>query len=392
MSRQLIAAAVLVGVLAGASAAAVAAPRWETVPVTKADDHFAVLAAGRVWFFNNGTADTGRFITKSARVVKGGLSSWVTGTLGGTKGWVNAGLLGQDLIFSANQAGLGNKLWAVALRPDGTLGKPRDVLGAPTPASSGSSPVVRLRDRPVELVDACDYGVPCPGNNPLPHLGACCDVGGNVSDLSSIAPPSTSPVATLGLDRRGRLWLAWTPYVIKNGNRANVVELDTKTLEPRGKPLAAPSSLSVFSIVDLACTDICRLVMEGASRSIAARNFSWAPGERSPTPISPPGKEPGGVIGVRADGNRLLAAYSAGSPDHGNLAVRVARGDKRGRNLRLVSSIAIPPTIGSFANGENLTIGPVGTFGSGGFAAVAVYEQFSGGNKVLVRVAILPLH
>jgi hypothetical protein len=380
----MIVAALLVGVLTGASAAAeAAAPRWQTVPVTKADDHAVVLAAGRVWVMNNNTAGGDRFVTKSARISNGKLSSWVTATLEGFSGWSTTGLLGGPLVFIAAQPGTPiPKIWGVTLRPNGTLGKPAELRGAPAPPSSAGSGVIQLPDRAVTFADP-HYGTEI---DP-PHLGMCCDVNGEIADYHSFIPPRSGPIPTLGLDRRGRLWLAWKP---SRGRNAQIVELDRKTLQPLGKPLVAPA-LSVFSIVDLACTDVCRLIMEGASRSSAARNFSWAPGERSPTPIRPPGKDPGTVIGARADGGQLALAYSAGSTDQGSFAVSVARGDKRGGHLRLVSSIAIPPTIGSFANGENLTIGPVGTFGPGGFAAVAVYEQFTGGNKVLVRVAILPL-
>lgn len=378
MMRIVLAIAVgLVAAASGASAASESTPRWQPVPVTKADDHAVAWASGRVWIFNNGAADTGRFVTKSARIVNGGVASWATATLGGTRGWINLGLHGQDLIFRTSQAGA---LQAVRLLPNGRLGKPTEVSGAPTPSSSGGSLVIRLPDRAVRIAGA--------GQAASPHVGVCCDVQGEAADYSSFIPPSSLPVPLLGLDRHGRLWLAWAPG--RQGKKpAQIVELDPSTLEPRGNPASVPGSLVLTRIIDLACANDCRLVMSAFSRSRTGTNFSWAPGEQSPTTISPPGQNPG-VIGARTAGGHLIVAYSA----DGGSTVRLARGNERGTALRLVSSISLPGIVGTAERGAFLTVGPVGAFGPNGFAAVAVYETGShspGGYKAYVRVAILPL-
>ena len=118
-------AAILTGL---ASAAGAAQPSWQTVPVTKPDDHMAVVAAGRVWVFNNG-ADSGPFVMKSARISGTKLGPWSTATIGGSSGWLNEGLHGQDLVFLTS-SGKQGELLSVRLQPSGGLGKPVATRGA----------------------------------------------------------------------------------------------------------------------------------------------------------------------------------------------------------------------------------------------------------------------
>jgi hypothetical protein len=390
MSRAF--ATVLVAALAVAvGSAAGATPRWQPVPGVGADDREVVWAAGRAWFMNNNTTGSDRFTTKSARIAGGRLSGWVTASRAGMSGWTNLGLEGDGLVFATSTPRPGSPppFRSIRLLPNGKLGAPEELHGAAPSAFSTAVAVVRLPDRLVYEVDACRYrpGGSC-GNERVVHLGLCCDVNGEAVDYASIAPPATAPLAVTGLDRQGRIWLAWTQA---RGNRPpQAVQIDPATLQPRGRPSAAPGSLLAAKIVDLACSDTCRLVLTGAARGTRDTSFTWAPGERSLTPIRPPGTR-ALVIAARPGPGRLDLAFNftRGSAA-GDRALGVGRGDARGARLRLASSIAIPQTLGPFERGIQLTLEPMGSFGPGGFVASAVWENFGTG-RATVQAAVLPL-
>ena len=384
--RAAVASLSLVAVtIAGVSAAA--QPSWQTVPVTKADDHMAVVASGRVWIFNNGT-DSGPFRAKSARISGTKLGSWVTSTVGGSSDWINEGVHGQDLVFLTSPGEQG-QLLSVRLQPSGALGKPVATRGAKAPAASGGSSVVQLPDRVIRLVDACDFVPGCGGGQTI-RAGACCDTNGEVADYSSFIPPSQRAQTLLGLDRHGRLWLAWTPYRQSTSQQAQVVQLEPDTLAARGKPTLVPGSLGFTQMVDFACTDTCHLVIQAASRAKRTfGTFAWAPGERSATLISVPVKD-GIALAVRASPRHLDLAYG-GHDQKSALTVGLVRATPKGLHSRPSGTLAIPEGIGSASRGLQRTIGPVGIFGPEGFLAVAVYEPFSGRGKAQIRVALLPL-
>lgn len=384
MSLALV-AAILTGL---ASAAGAAPPSWQTVPVTKPDDHMAVVAADRVWVFNNG-ADSGPFVMKSARISGSKLGPWSTATLGGSSGWLNEGLHGQDLVFLTS-SGRQGELLSVRLQPSGGLGKPVITHGAPAPSASGGSAVIQLPDRVVRVVDACDYGVPgCASGNVI-RMGICCDTNADVRDYSSLIPPSQSATTLLGLDRHGRLWLAWAPYRQSLTQQAQLVQLDPATLAPRGKFVTVPGALGFTQMLDFACADVCHLVMYAVLRAKrTSGTFSWAAGETSATLIAGPDKG-AAAIAVRASARHLDLAYG-GHDQKGVLTVALVRASPRGTNPKPAGDLVVPPGIGSASRGVQLTIGPVGTFGTEGFLAVTVYEPFSGSGKAQVRVALLPL-
>ena len=348
----------------------------------------AVVSSGRVWIFNNGT-DSGPFRTKSARISGTKLGSWVTSTLGGSSGWINEGVHGQDLVFLTSPGQQG-QLLSVRLQPSGALGKPVATRGAKAPAASGGSGVIQLPDRVVRLVDACDFGVPGCGSDQTFRVGACCDQDGEVANYSSFIPPSQSALTMLGLDRHGRVWLAWTPYRQSTSQQAQVVQLDPDTLAPRGKPTIVPGSLGFTQMVDFACTDTCHLVIQAASRAKRTfGTFAWALGERSATLISVPVKD-GIALAARASPRHLDLAYG-GHDQKSALVVGLVRATPKGAHAKPAGTLAIPEGIGSASRGLQRTIGPVGIFGPEGFLAVAVYEPFSGRGKAQVRVALLPL-
>lgn len=380
----LLLAAAVTGVLAmGVGASREATPAWHTVPGNVIDHRAFAWVAGRAWVVE-GPPGGGRVVVRSARVAGTKLSGWTSTRLAAADGWGWVGELDSELVWSTGERtpeGV-DLLRATRLHPNGRVARPAPVRpGPPTKYSNDSSLAAgRLGDRLLQFTD----GKP---NTEINELGLCCNVDGGIVDYSSLARPGGLPRAHLGLDRRGRLWLAWNNTAGREQFTVWMVGLDRATLQPRGQPTKVPS-LRFAGIVNLVCVDVCRLVVNGSlpSRSSKARNFTWAPGERSPTAIFLPVPF-ASAIAARDYGGRLVVAYRATDPKS-NLLVALARGDARGRNLRDVSSILIPQTLGTFGSGLNLTVGPIGVFGPKGFMAVTKYE---GRRKYDVRVAILKL-
>jgi hypothetical protein len=388
-------AAVIIG--GGTGSARVEAPQWQTVPgVNGGEIQFAVWAAGRLWIGKSGSDGTTQLV--SGRVAGGRLSAWVTtklsfGSLGSVPG------LGQGeyrIIAGTGADSVTPDVKAVKLLPNGRVSGVIDLGGAPAPRSSGAAIIAQLADR-IVLMESITVGS---GRQERHHAGACCDVGGKPVDWSSFLPYGA--FARFGIDRHGRLWLAW--YVPTRPD-ATMAELDTATLKPRGKPVTAPGATQ--RIDDMVCAERCRLVIEGNYRDRrpnASHFWSWAPGERSVTQLKVPGGSPGAVaqlVGARDYDGRLVVAYQ-GLDARSNAVISLARGNSRGGGLRVLRSITAPYNLGSTNDSAMLvgrSWGPgsgwgVGAaFGPNGFAAALDYDGVIGRRygKGLVRVAILPL-
>ncbi len=357
-----------------ASAAGGAAPQWEKVPNGGIDHRAFALGGARIWLLD-GNPGGGPTVMRSARVTGTRITSWVATRTPALdeRNWLAQ--LGDDLVFSDSDG-----MRSFRLQPNGRLGPPKAVGGAPPPKSSIAGNVAQLRDRAVTLAD----GKPQTEAN---ELGVCCDVDGAVVDQSKAATPGGNPRAYLGVDRRGRLWLAWSNLTGRDRNTSWVMELAPTTLLPKGAPAKAPG-LRFAQIVDVVCADTCRLVMVGGtgSRSSKARTFSWAQGESASTPILTP-MEFGNTTAAREDGGHLVVAYTANDPKKG-LVLAVARGDARGRKMRATSAIPVPQFVGSPATGLGLTVGPMTTFGASSLGAFTVYEA---SRTHAVTVTVLPI-
>ena len=365
-------------VLVGVGAAAAPAPRWQVVPGGQADNEAVLWSAGRLWFLTHGRS--GAYVVRSGRLSKGRLSDWKTARPALPAGsWVYQSGPGRDLLFTTSGAAPGSPLLAFRLMPNGTLGAAAPLGGAPVPDSSGGSQVIQLADRAVRLV-----GIQGRRNEPVPHLGACCDVGGAPVDFASFIPPNSAARALLGVDRSGRVWLAWVPGRQGQKQQAQLVELYPATLKPHGRPVSVPGFRGFVRIRALVCADTCRVLVEGiAGRGMRAA--LWGLGERAKV-VPPPAKKKcadgacGSVIDARQVRGHLLVAYW-GDPTELALTVGVARADARGRHLRPVRSLVQPRRLG----GATLSSIPFGAFGPDGFAAVAVYS----GSRTPLRVAVL---
>lgn len=372
-------AAIVVTIAAGA----VPQARWIDVPPARTHHSTVLLSAGRVWFLRPTSA--GGYTATSARQAGARLVGWKTVSVGlGRGSWALLRGFDGELRFTPSSRAADAAAVAVRLLESGEVGAPVALGGAPPRRSSTGSEAVQLPDRVVRLT-----GVTSSRNQFVPVLAVCCDGGGKVVGLGSL-PASTGALALLGVDRSGRLWLAWASGRAGPRSEARMVELDPATLKPRGQPRAAPGFRGFVKIRALLCTDVCRVVIEGrAGRGLS--HGSWAPNEGAVTTIRLPRRSRcpswgcGGVIDARDDGGRLSVAYHADASQTG-YTIGTARGDSRGRSLRRVASIRLPARLGSFERGVSLDSVPAGGLSSEGFAAYAFY---SSGSRVVVRVALL---
>jgi len=176
------------------------------------------------------------------------------------------------------------------------------------------STAVALYDRTVRLVT-----IPTQHTGFMPEQGVCCDANGQVVDLGGVT--GLNAVVQLAVDRTGHLWLTTEPFnnLRGAGHIAWIVELDTKTLEPIGTPVAVPG-LTWSSIEAIACGTTCRLVVEGhALGANGAALFVWAPGETAATALRLPGTKassPTHVVAAHDVADQLVITYSTGSGKH----------------------------------------------------------------------------
>lgn len=363
------------------SAATNAEPRWQVAPNFSHDSPRFAWAGGRFWSLSR--PDSG-WIGKSAPVRSGRLGSWVSAKARGTRDWAFVAVLGDDLVLNVPTPGgvfQEDSLRTIRLRADGTFGSPSAITGARTPESSVGSSLVRLPDRAVQLV-----AIPKPGRDFASDPGACCNIDGETVNYKSIPSLRNVSAFKLGLDNRGRLWLAWTPGGRKG--QAGMVQLEPSTLLPRGAPASLPGRLSFWELqndlVELVCTSVCRLVVSALLPGQGFGSFSWAPGERAATRLRPPVPGPGNtsVTAAGDDKGRLLVVYWYN--DRSNVTwTALARGDARGSRLTRTSAIELPQRLRGFTGPELGSSLGLGVFGPGGFATVAVYGGLT------MRVAIL---
>lgn len=368
------------------AAAAAAAPRWHVISGASVDNEAVIWESGRLWFLNS--TGNGRYILRSAGVARGRLSGWKQAAPKlEPGGWVYRRSQGRDLVFASSATGANARLVAVRLMPNGTLGDPVDVGGAPMPPSSTAATFAQLRDRAVLIT-----GVTSSRSEFAGHIAVCCDVNGKVANFQRF-PGSRNAMGRLGVDHKGRLWMAWVPGRQGVKQRVRVVELEPDTLKARGQPMVVPGFGGFLTLRAMICTDVCRVFLEG----LAARGKkvgSWAPGERTLTSIRIPQRTRcpsgscAGLIDARAAGTGLALAYSADASQSG-YTIGTARADSRGRLLRRVSSIREPSSLGPIERSLVLSSIPFGAMGPDGFAAIAAY---SGSGRPIVRVAFLPLH
>lgn len=364
--RRFVACSIVAGLVVGAASAA--PPRWQVVPGANPHNEAVVWASGRLWFLTSNA--NGAYRLRSARVTGSRLSDWSTATPRlGRGSWTYLRAPGNDLVFTSGTGAEGS-LVSVRLMPNGTLGDPVDVGGAPASRSSMGASFARLPDRAVRIT-----GVSSSREEFAAHIAVCCDVDGKVSNFQRFQG-SSNALGRLGVDRNGRLWLAWVPGRLGVRQQVRVVELDPQTLKARGEPRVVPGFRGFLTLRAMVCTDTCRVFLEGRGGR-AMKVASWAPGEAGSTPIGVRS-----LIDVRDTRGGVAFAYSAAAGQSG-YTIGTARADSRGRSLRRVSSIREPSILGAAV----LASIPFGAMGPDRFAAIAVYT----GARATVRIAFLPL-
>ncbi len=216
----------------------------------------------------------------------------------------------------------------------------------------------------------------------------CCSESGAASDV--IARQSVQPeFVQLGLDARGRIWLAWLDTTGYDAVRGvpRLAELDP-TLAARSKALAPPAL--VADKIELACATSCRLVAQSAAGDIV----SWGPGERSPTRIAShytwpkgaaqPNQYPAFLLAASYRSGRLVVAYQQVSRGRaGRDEIRVVRGDARGVRSRVVGATIAAPF--GWPPGKQSIYYPVtdAAFVPGGLVAIATFKQVGAYSPVI---------
>lgn len=314
----------------GGAAPAASPPGWKVIPGVRAQ--FGVVALGwasnRAWVSLNVGSDQMR--VTSAAISGRGLGAFKAARF-------NASLqvrviAGSELVYSVSDSDTGAiSLVARQLLESGGLGPPGAVPLDTTKIAPNQfifpQAAVRVGERTVWALPGGTRAF-----NPTATFWVCCATDGSARDLTRFIDRASGPrPVRLGLDGRGRLWLAWHD---RGGTK--VVELDPSSLLPRtSRPIVAP--VRVVERFDLACAAACRLVLEGIRTGI----YSWAPGERSPTRIARIAK----VVGSARAPRLLAAAYRSGRlavayvPLNAPYGVRVVRGDARGARPRLVGRL-----------------------------------------------------
>ena len=231
-------------------------------------------ASNRAWIAAVGAR--GMAVT-SVRVDSGKLRAFKTTSIPAGRGYGSL-IVESELEYWVELAdGKGRLLQTRQLLANGGLGAPTEApleldQIAHTPRHFiGPEAAVRLDNRTIWALPGYTKQF-----NQKAVLWVCCGEDGSARELTQLIDRASAPRPVhLGLDERGRLWLAW-----HDRSGVKIAELDPATLAPRTKPLEAPGR--VVERFELVCEVTCRLVIESLETGI----HSWAPGERSPTKIA----------------------------------------------------------------------------------------------------------
>jgi hypothetical protein len=372
----------------GSTSAPVSTARLQPLPSLDHSGHGHRLvtvasAAGRAWF---AVGSLRGLTVVSARASGRRLASLVTTRVQAPLSWYPL-VVGSDLLYSTTRSSAG-------VAPLGTAGKvgAADAASPDPMASKLGIPVAaaRLRDR---LIWALAGGVRIgDGLNFRPTLAVCCTASGSPVDLTSLITSRPAPRDhVLGVDARGRPWLAWLD---RFGPRAQVriVRLDPTTLARTTRkalvaPVARPSALR------LACAATCRLALQASERDprggYSQFIATWAPGEKSSTrvrvaPVLKEAQENPQLVAASYRSGRLAVAYLQ-QTSVASRALNVVVGDARGNRARLRGSVELPERY----SGLPMWSLPLGAFAPRSFVAALAYSTW--GSKVRVVATAVPL-
>ncbi len=366
----------------GAATSATAKPRWLTVSgfwdgVTGPE--VVDSASGRGWM---GFISQPRSTFGSVGRARGRLSFARTSLAA----WAPMFVVGSQLAYHLpDVSGTPGELRAVPLLANGKVGTPSALQDDPE------------KIPPQELSPVVVAGIPVGGRSvwaltgnrstTRSYLWACCSTTGELSSLTQLIPQGGRTMAwQLGLDAKGRLWLAW----LERGRTAvlgsvKIVELDPATLAPRtAKPLSFPDGGTSTGFV-LTCGTLCRLV----ASQLEGQILTWSPGERSPITMAKGTRDRPAALLAASDRSGHLAAAFSRSPDPTKAPlheIAVVVGDARGAHARRTSAVALPDAVGP---SSDLYLNAYATFAPGGLVYFAFY--YPGGTKTRVLVGVLPI-
>jgi hypothetical protein len=377
----------------GAAASTGAKPKWLVLPdFWPADASGATVigsASGRGWvgFLRSDGASNSTLLGSLRRV--GGRLSFAKAVLTRSQGAMM--IVGSQLVYhSAGVSTLG-ELWMAPLLANGGVGTPKAVPDDPESIPPheyprdyhpGVAAAVQVGDRTVWVL----AGFRITGRQDF--MWACCTSAGELSDLSRfIDHKRDMEYVQLGLDTKGRLWLAWLDVQFrKSWGAVRMVELDPDSLAPRTPTTFVAPGDSWAIRPKLVCADRCRMVGSDLGGDI----ITWAPGERSVTRT---------VLGSRHRTATLLAAsfrsrdlvvasakfLALHRPPWQVAEITIVRGDARGSHARRVGVIDLPGCSGNWCYQ-----GTYATFVPGGLVYFALYD--SGGlSRFRVLAGFLPL-
>ena len=371
----------------GADASTEAKPNWLLIRgfwPSGTGPEVAGSAAGRGWLgFRRGDSTSRSLVLGSARRV-GGKTSFAKTVLPKSQGPMM--IVGSQLYYHLpDLSGKPGELRTVPLLANGRV-------GAPTAAPVDPETLPPQQFDPVAL-DGIQVGdrvvwMLAGGGSSAVYLWACCTRAGELSPLTRLINPKRNMSSLqLGLDSRGRLWLAWLDlYRRKSWGGVRMVELDPDTLSPRTpKPLVSPGSDSWVQPLRLVCGNLCRAIAVNLGGGIG----TWAPGERSATMMRLGTREsPAGLLDMSFRSGKLVIGSSRTltyrRPPWNAEEISIVRGDARGSHARRVSSIA-PAPFG--ANSPFMWQPPIyGAFVPGGLVFFKLYYNFRGSEQTRVLV------
>ena len=371
----------------GADASTEAKPNWLLIRgfwPSGTGPEVAGSAAGRGWLgFGRGDSIKRSLVLGSARRV-GGKTSFAKTVLPKSQGPMM--IVGSQLYYHLpDLSGKPGELRTVALLANGRVGAPSAAPVDPeTLPPQQSEPValdgIQMGDRVVWMLAG--------GGSSAVYLWACCTRAGELSPLTRLIDPKRNMSSLqLGLDSRGRLWLAWLDlYRRKSWGGVRMVELDPETLSPRTpKPLVSPGSDSWVQPLRLVCGNLCRAIAVDLRGGIG----TWAPGERSATMMRLGTRvNPAGLLDMSFRSGKLVVGSSRTltyrRPPWNAEEISIVRGDARGSHARRVSSIAPTP----FGSSSPFMWQPpiYGAFVPGGLVFFKLYYNFRGSEQTRVLV------
>lgn len=383
----------------GSAAGAATPPKWQKIPGLRPEYGSGTTplgwASGRAWFALTGPEGSLSMTVTSATVAGETLKSVKTTRLA-DEGAARL-IIGSEFVYSTDRNSGGKLAYTTRkLLASGGLGAPSPTAIDPTTITTKAA---YLAPQAAVLVGGRTVWALVGGTSRLSPRGVlwvCCTQEGSGVDLTKLITSTAIPPlhVRLRVDDQDRLWVAWLDAYQTTRASSRLVQLDPATLAPvRPKAFTAPAP-GITASHDLACAETCRVVMWQSRNGL----FSWAPGAGGPTKIDLPKPAKATIDSIaflaasyRSGGLAIAYAVPAAGRVYGS-EIRVARGDPRGRRLRVTGSSRIPPYAGPNPNFSPGAQGsPYVAFVPAGLFAIQVYEKFTGGSGTLVMADFVRL-